>query len=501
MKIILCILLGSAIGILSCRQMTQEEHPNILIIYADDLGYGDISSYNQDSKIPTTHIDALASSGLSFTDAHSAAAVCTPSRYALLTGEYPFRKGMDKGVLWTYAHPLLSVGQQTIAKELKDQGYHTAIIGKWHLGFDWPKTKHIPSADWDKMNEVEKEVYLDFTQPIKGGPNSFGFDYFFGMDTPNFPPYAFIKNEFIEGPVPIREDIFSIESAVPGVQQKGWSNANILPRLRKEALLYLEKQANSKDPFFLFLSLTAPHTPISPISEFRGKSSAGKYGDLVVQIDDLVGSLLQKLDELSIRDNTIVIFTSDNGSPSQFDGSSQFGSIHKEYNHFPNGQLKGLKGDSWEGGHRVPFIVSWPGNIKEDTRSSRMICQTDMFATFLDVLNSKSLDNHPRDSYSLKSLWQGKSNFERRQLVTQSSLGHISIREGNWKLILGKGSGGLTSRIDPNDGISAWEGQLFDLDKDLKEQNNLYGELKYRSKIEALESKLFEIRSKAYHLN
>lgn len=486
-----------------CQRKHPPKHPNILLIYADDLGFGDIESLNPDSKIPTPNIDNLAAQGKSFMDAHAAAAVCTPSRYALLTGEYPLRSKLGKGVLWTYSFPLMEAGQSTIATMLQKKDYYTALIGKWHLGFNWPTTQRLSQSEWNAMNEMEKERLLDFNQPITGGPNSFGFEYFFGMDTPNFPPYAFMQNDRLVGDLPVRVDSFSIAAAVPGLWQPGWSNQKILPRLEKEASDFIVKQAKNPDPFFLFLSLTAPHTPISPSDLYKGKSNAGAYGDLVVQVDDLVGKLMRKLDSLKLRDNTLIIFTSDNGSPGQFANDSDFGSIVEKYGHHPNGLLRGLKGDSWEAGHRVPFIVSWPGEIKPGTISHQMICQTDLYATLAVITGASVLGNSGIDSYAMWDIWSRNAadDYARDHLITQSSQGHLSIRAGDWKLILGKGSGGLTARIDPNDGKSEWDGQLFDLSSDLSEQKNEYGNPIHASKILELEALLNRVKTRPKHLD
>jgi arylsulfatase A-like enzyme len=484
--------------LIGCAEVVEKpKQPNILIIYADDMGYGDASCYNPASKIETKHIDQLAREGMLFTDAHAAASVCTPSRYALLTGRYPFRSDLSKGVLWTYARPLIDRKQPTLANMLKQAGYQTGIVGKWHLGFNWPTDKPVSDERWQEMDELEKEALIDFRKSLRDGPNKLGFDYFFGMDTPNFPPYAFLENGFIVGELPTRADTFEIKGGVAGVQQRDWKNKNILPTLCDKSLEYIEKSAASGKPFFLLMTLTAPHTPIEPNLSFVGKSGAGDYGDLVLEVDDIVGRVVSQLKRLDIDDNTLVVFTSDNGSPGHFAQDSGFGTMYEKYGHESNGPLRGLKGDSWEGGHRVPFIVRWPGKIGGQQTSDRLICQTDLVATIADLTGEPMDIGLGTDSHNLGSILFGTGGeFSRRSVVHQSSSGDLSIRQDAWKLILGKGSGGITAWIDPEDGKGPYDGQLYNLEVDLGEQDNLYGQAKYQSKISELKDLLKEIRNR-----
>jgi arylsulfatase A-like enzyme len=470
--------------------------PNILIIYADDMGYGDASCYNAQSKINTRHIDQLAEEGMRFTDAHAAAAICTPSRYGLLTGRYPFRSDLPEGVLWTYARPLINRQQSTMATMLKRAGYQTGIIGKWHLGFTWPTEVPVSAERWDTINELEKESLINFRKSLRDGPNKLGFDYFYGMDTPNFPPYAFIENGMVLGDLPIRLDTFTIKGGVPGVQQIGWKNENILPTICQKSLEYIEKSVMSEKPFFLLMSLTAPHTPIAPNLAFAGKSEAGDYGDLVLEVDDVVGQVVALLQRLQVDENTLIIFTSDNGSPGHFAQDSGFGVMFEKYGHKSNGSFRGLKGDSWEGGHRVPFIVRWPAKITGQQRSDVVICQTDVVATLAEITGETMGDHFGTDSYSLSSiLFNNGDEYTRESVVHQSSKGHLSIRKDGWKLIMGKGSGGISGWIDPDDDKSPYDGQLYNLNVDLEERDNLYGNVD-RSKIDELKQLLDEIKKK-----
>ena len=313
-----------ALGYLSTSQSQVNKlssRPNIIYILADDLGYGDIFAYNKDSKIPTPNIDRLASSGMKFNNAHSASAVCTPSRYSILTGNYPWRSELKRGVLWSYDWPLIKKDQLTVGQFLKNNGYNTAIIGKWHLGWSWPvkKGEFIDSTRWGAMGETaERERRIDFTQPLKGGPLSCGFDYQFGVDIPSLPPFCFIENGNIVGENLTQQKPQDIVGA-KGMMQSGWTSEKMLPTIINKADEYIRNQVNTKNqkPFFLFLSLSAPHVPIAPNQSYKGKSKAGDYGDFVFEMDDYIGRILNTLNELDITKNTLVIFTSDNGGAMQ----------------------------------------------------------------------------------------------------------------------------------------------------------------------------------------
>jgi len=317
--------------VLSGCNSQRSQYPNIVIIYADDLGYGDISCQNSESKIKTPNIDKLAHDGIRFTDAHSAAAICTPSRYSLLTGRYCWRTELQKGVLWSWDKPLISEERVTLPKMLKEIGYGTAAIGKWHLGWNWPTTDNISA----KENNGEN---VNYSQPITGGPNDYGFDYYFGDDVPNFPPYAFIENDMVTKiPTVIKPDSLFGEK---GLMVKDWSLEQVMPEITRKAISYINKASEQGQPFFLYFPLTAPHDPIAPTKQFKGTSQAGLYGDYVQEIDWTVGQILEALERKNLDENTLVIFTSDNGSRAG-DGTNWLGEIGsvKRFGHSSNGKF------------------------------------------------------------------------------------------------------------------------------------------------------------------
>ncbi|MCK5457148.1 MAG: arylsulfatase [Melioribacteraceae bacterium] len=465
--IIAALTLGS---LYSSKEKIQNQ-PNIIYILADDLGYGDVNCLNPDSKIPTPNIDKLATEGISFTDAHSGSAVCSPTRYGVLTGRYAWRSHLQKGVLWTWDEPLIDENRLTVPSFLKSKGYQTACIGKWHLGWDWP------TKDGNPIENKKKELgwNIDFNRSIKNGPTTRGFDYYFGTRVPNFPPYCFIENDRTVG-IPTVEKPSSM-FGVPGLMLEDWDLTKILTELEKKAVQYVNEKAKSENPFFLYFPLTAPHTPIAPDNEYQGKSKAGAYGDLVYQVDNVVGSIVKALEENGIAENTLIIFTSDNGSPGR-DGTNMSGPLNSvnAFDHYPSYIFNGIKADIWEGGHRVPFIAKWPGNITPNTKSDEVICHTDLFATFAAILNEKLPDNAAEDSYNILPVLEAQNYNKplRDATVHHSGNGVFSIRQGKWKLILSPGSGGWSN---PKDKKAAALGmpmiQLYDLNTDINEQKNL----------------------------
>ena len=287
-----------------------KQAPNIVIILADDLGYGDPTCYNPDSKIPTPNIDKLASEGLQFTDAHSASAVCTPTRYSILTGRYCWRTRLKKSVLWAWDEPLINKNRLTLPEMLKEKGYQTAAIGKWHLGWEWPTSDTL---DVKKQNGEN----IDYKLAIKGGPLAHGFDYYFGDDVPNFPPYTFIENEKVVEIPTIDKPNHLFGSK--GKMTKNWKLEDVMPTITQKSVDYIDEASKQAEPFFLYFALTAPHTPIAPLTKFKGKSKAGPYGDFVYEVDWCVGQVMNALKENGVDENTLVIFTSDNGSPARND--------------------------------------------------------------------------------------------------------------------------------------------------------------------------------------
>lgn len=407
-----------------------DSRPNIIIILADDLGYGDPGCYNPESKIPTPHLDRLAAQGIRFTDAHAAAAVCSPSRYGLLTGQYPWRTQPGGSALGVWAEPLIVRDQLTLPAMLKQAGYTTACIGKWHLGWEWP-TKD--GARPQTMPDYSSNV--DFTRPIAEGPTTRGFDYYFGTCVPNYPPYCFIENDHTVG-IP-SENTNDFET--PGPKLPGWSQEDILPEITRRAVRYVEEAAKSPQPFFLYFSLTSPHHPLVPTAEFRGRSGAGEYGDFVMQTDWTVGQVLAALDRTQLAENTLVIFTSDNGP--EITRKNNLGTRVvmavgaydrvREYNHASMGPWRGIKYEAWEGGHRMPFIARWPGRIKPGAISGELLCLTDLMATCAAITGANLPSNAGEDSYNaLPALLGGKAL--RDFAVFASSKKPLAVRQGDW---------------------------------------------------------------------
>ena len=428
---------------------------NIVFIMADDLGYGDLKCYNQESKIPTPHIDRLAQQGLRFIDAHSPAAVCVPTRYGLLTGRFPFRmERRGKG-------PLIGPDRLTIASLLTDHNYQTACIGKWHLGFE------------NEKRPVDN-------QPLRGGPLDHGFSFFFGIPASlDIPPYYYINGDLCLAPPLLRTAASSTPEWSPiqgafwraGGIAPGFQHSEVTPRLAAKAIRYLQSQdqRQPQQPFFLYLALPSPHTPWLPSHQFRGKSQAGSYGDFVAQVDDVVGRVTSTVQQLGMEQNTIVIFTSDNGPV-------WYASDTERFRHNATGGLRGMKGDAWEGGHRVPFIAKWPDRIKAGRKTTRLICHTDLLATIADLLEKRLPDNAAEDSVSFFSELTSENPGANATgaLIHQSSAGVLSVRDGPWKLIPQLGSGGFTKprRIKPRPGGP--QGQLYHLKNDLAETANVY---------------------------
>jgi len=336
--------------------------PNIVILYADDMGYGDLAVQNPQSKIPTPNLDKLASQGLRLTDAHSSSGICTPSRYALLTGRYHWRKFHN--IVAAFGPPSFDDERLTLPEMLKERGYHTACIGKWHLGWNWNAIrKKGAKPKGAGRNKAYAAADFDWSKPIPGGPLAHGFDYYFGDDVPNFPPYAWIENDrVVEAPsIAYAPDPLPTEGAPegrPGPSVAGWQQDQVMPTLTRKAVEYIGKQKNASKPFFLYFPWTSPHAPIVPVEEFQGSTKAGGYGDFMHQSDQSAGKVLAALEANGLSKNTIVIFTSDNG-PEKYAYERVRDSKHSSM-----GELRGLKRDIYEGGHRVPMVIRWPGRAR-----------------------------------------------------------------------------------------------------------------------------------------
>lgn len=451
------------------KENQQTDAPNIVLILADDLGYGDVKCYYPKAKVKTPNIDQMAADGIRFTDAHSPSSVCTPTRYGLLTGRYAWRSALKKGVLEPWDRPLIEENRMTLPQMLQGKGYSTAAIGKWHLGWDWPTLDSLSAKETNGKN-------VDYSRAISGGPTEYGFDSYFGDDVPNYPPYTFIANDRVVG-IPTVEKPDSVFGN-KGMMTEGWQLDNVMPTITQKAIGYIQSREALINPFFLYFSLTAPHTPIVPAGEFLGTSDAGAYGDYVQQVDWTVGQILEALDRSGMRENTIVIFTSDNGSPAR-NGENHSGppaSVIRDYDHQANGVWRGLKGDAWEGGHRVPFIVRWPTSIEGGAIKQGLISLLDIMATIREILNIGSMGNGSPDGQSFLQCLTGQKEEARTSLVHHSHRGVFAIREGAWKLILSDRSGGFSDGLHPDGYGIETPGQLYNLDDDPRESNNLYNQ-------------------------
>lgn len=454
----------SCVGLLFAGSVTAQKNnqPNIIFILADDLGYGDVSCLNRESKIQTANLDKLAGQGVVFTDAHSSSAVSTPTRYGVLTGRYNWRSTLKQGVLGCYSNPIIPAERTTIAAMLRSKGYRTACIGKWHLGMNFP------TSDGKAPVDNEKEYNLDFSKPIMGGPLDAGFDYFFGMDAPNYSPYCFIENRKTVGIPSVYYPANSELDCRAGKGVANWKHEEVLPTLKEKAVQYIRESAKKGDPFFLYLPLMSPHTPIVPTKQFKGKSGLNLYADFVIQTDAVVGEIVKALEKSKIDDNTIVVFTSDNGCSPRADFQTL-----KEKEHNPSYIYRGMKSDLFEGGHHVPCIVSWPEKVKPHT-VEQTVCLTDFMATFASVTDYKLADNEGEDSYDILPLLTDLAYNQtvREATVHHSIDGSFSIRQGKWKLLLSSYSGGWSEPKKAQADKNMF--QLYDLEKDPSETHNLY---------------------------
>ncbi len=460
----------------------QAQRPNIVLILADDLGYGDVQCYNpRRGKIPTPHLDRLAAQGMRFTDAHSSSGVCSPSRYTLLCGRYHWRTRLQSGIVGYLQGPLIAPDRLTLAGMLRRCGYHTACIGKWHLGWDWnipPGQRHLFDPGrrrWPPVTEEHRAAWRRvFSRPIGGGPTTRGFHYYFGTDVPNWPPFCFIENDRTLGiptqflPRELFRDHLASQS---GPAVAGWDLAQILPTLTEKACQYIRRRAATGEPFFLYLPLTSPHTPIAVAPAWRGKSGLGvPVADFIMQTDAAVGRVLQAIRDAGIERNTLVLFTSDNGF-APYVGARRL----EQRGHYPSGPLRGYKGDVWEGGHRVPFIVRWPKVVPAGSVCRHLVHQADVMATVAQIVGFRLPPQAGEDSFSFLAALRDPSRPIRPHAVFQGSRGLLAVRRGKWKLILGRGGGGYWSRYwaEPRSDLP---GQLYNLEDDLAEQHNLYAE-------------------------
>ena len=451
-----------------------QARPNIVVILADDLGYGDVRAFNTAGRIPTPHLDRLAREGMRLTDAHTASAVCTPTRYALLTGRYPWRTRLPRGVLWGNGDALIEPGRMTVASLLRDAGYHTAGIGKWHLGLRWAAAAGS-TPDRTTNTEAAPVDWIDYTAGIADGPRQHGFTAFFGLPASlDMRDYVYVDGDRVHEPP--TTTLAGAPASVPAFHRPGRAGASFRPErvlgdLTSRAVQYVRARAGGAQPFFLYFALASPHTPVLPTAAFAGRTGLGAYADFVAETDAAIGDLLQALEQSGAAKNTLVIFASDNG-PAPI--ANMIESLRAQ-GHDSAGGLRGAKQDLYEGGHRVPMIVRWPGVVAPGSTSRALLGLVDVLATIADATGRPLPAGAGEDSVSFLPLLRQPSTFERRSaIVMQSGNGSLAIREGRWKLCLAPGSGGLSA---PRPGSAEEQGlplvQLFDLEADPVEKTNL----------------------------
>ncbi len=453
-------------------------HPNIVVILADDLGYGDLSCYGA-TKVKTPNIDRLAETGMRFTDAHSPHSVCTPTRYGLLTGRYAWRTWVGTRCVWSNDPMLVETDRLTLPSLLKAAGYRTACIGKWHLGFGGPATE-----GWDDRRGP------DYNKPLKPGPLEIGFDYFFGIPHVGQFPHVYIENHHVQGlqessPLEIVLDeretdrttwlnghTITPRHTFTGGEGTTYEEEELAVRLTEVAVDWINKQ--DQEPFFLYFAQRNVHSPLKPHPRFQGTSEIGVYGDFVNELDWSIGELLDVLDRRGFAENTLVVFSSDNGAVQMGHRPAH---IVDYSGHRSNGPLRGQKTEDYEGGHRIPLLVRWPGHVEAGSRSDQLVALTDLLATTAELIGERLPEGAGEDSFSfLSALTQSKPDRPiRTGIVHDSNEGLFAVREGDWKLILGQGGGGIgwSSQVrDP----AAQAGQLFNLADDIAETDNRYDE-------------------------
>ena len=451
------------------------DKPNIIFILCDDLGYGDVKCLNPDGKIATPSFDRLAKEGMIFTDAHSGSSVCTPTRYGVMTGRYAWRSKLQSGVLGGLSPRLIEPGRMTVPSLLKTQGYSTHCVGKWHLGMDWVRSGPTEELNIEKADQVNN---VDYTKPITNGPNSVGFDTYFGISASlDMVPYCFIENDHVAAN-PTEKIKLLMNSGGPvsytreGPGSPGFRGEDVLPTFTREAKKIIEAKAQQGAPFFLYLPLNSPHTPILPSEKWQGKSGISLYADFVMETDDAIGQIMRATEETGIAKDTLIIVTSDNGCSPSADFPKLLAAGHN-----PSYNMRGHKADIFDGGHRVPFIVRWPAKVKGGQTSAQIVCLTDFMATAAEAVGVKLPENAAEDSFSILPALLGESGKPVRQSVIHHSInGSFALREGDWKLELCAGSGGWSA---PRPGSPGEKGlpdtQLYNLKTDIAEKDNLQG--------------------------
>ncbi len=475
-------------GISGCGSPKSKEAgsslPNIIYILADDMGYGDVSANYPDGKTSTPNIDRLASQGMRFTDAHSPSSVSTPTRYGIMTGRYCWRSRLQTGVLRGYGRSLPDKDRPTVASLLQERGYRTGIVGKWHLGVDWaikPGYEAQASDDMRAMTasagfvtDINPEM-IDFTKPPENGPTKFGFDESYILPASlDMEPYCYLRNDTLTAPVNRRTEGNDLNTGYTGAfwragfMAENFDFPGVLPEFTNEAVRFVREKSKGDQPFFLYFPMTAPHTPWLPVGEIAGKSGAGDYGDFVAMVDAMVGKVMEAVAQAGIEENTVIIFASDNGPywrPAMIE----------KYGHRAAGPFRGMKADIWDGGHRIPFIVRWPGKVKAGSVSDALTSLTNLIATAADIAGIDPQKVTAEDSYSILPVLLGRSQDVPSQpaVVHHSSRGLFAVRAGRWKLIEGRGSGGF-STTPAEEAEMTEQGQLYDMLADPGETNNLY---------------------------
>lgn len=451
-----------------CFSGFSQSSPNVIVILADDMGYGDIAAINPDSKIPTPNLDKLTRSGMYFSEAHSGSGVCTPTRYGLLTGRYAFRSSMKSGVLTGYDPPLIESDRTTIADIFKQRNYKTACIGKWHLGLGWQaKNTWEPLVTGDAWSEMNSSN-VNYNAGLSESPNDLGFDYSFIIPSSlDIAPYFYIENKQLTSTNYTRKPAWKNDSGKGmwyrlGDTADDFKHEEVLEKFTEKSIDFIGQ--NAGNPFFMYVPYSAPHSPWLPSKEFLGKSKAGVYGDFMMMVDAQVGKIMDKLEAEGVADNTMIIFTSDNGA--NWEDWEK-----KEFGHEANFSRTGRKSDAWDGGHHVPFVVSWPEKIKAGSKSDALICLTDVFASMAELLSVDVNKAEGGDSFSFLPNILNKKTEGRDFVIHHGISGNFAIRQGDWKYIEAYGSGGWTLP-----------------EKEAKEKNLSYGQL-YNMKSDPFEQK------------
>ena len=507
-----CFLFALLLGGFGIVPVFARDTPNIVYILADDFGYGDTSCYNPESKIQTPFIDRIAAEGMRFTDAHTPSAVCTPTRYGILTGRYCWRTRLKYRVLDGFDPPLIEADQVTVPSLLREQGYVTGCVGKWHLGMQWTDRQGnpVPAVPIDRRQRPRIGDEVDYTVPVTGGPVDVGFDFYFGISASlNMSPFCFLRNDRPVAIPNLKHERVATEflSVDEGVRSPDFTIAGVMPRFAGEAVNWIAEQAKGDKPFFLYAPLSSPHLPLIPNVEYRGRSEAGEYGDFVVETDAFVGAVLDVLERTGELDDTLVIFTSDNGGlyhwwqAQETDDLANYKPNHrgeyvKQRGHQGNAHLRGTKADIWEGGHRVPLVMRWPGKVPAGTVSDELVELTDLLATCAAITGTELPEGARSDSRDmLPAILSEKADEPVRDYSVHHSLwGHFAIRQGPWKMMPKRGSGGFTKAREVTAKPGEPVGQLYHLGDDPQETTNLW--LEKPEVVERLARLLDEVKGK-----